>query len=92
MQDKSTRTWYPLQLLAHPTPVQNRPHWPTVTHVVDKVQLVNRVKHPMRVSKLSAHRSVERGWATNQRVEMCQWSNVVGQVIQRAEIVGGQGM
>jgi hypothetical protein len=33
--------------------------------VVDEARLVNRAKHPMRVSKLSAYRSVERGWATN---------------------------
>jgi hypothetical protein len=63
--------------------VARTPH-PAATHsalpnsdVVDEKRLVNRAKHPMRVSKLSACRSVERGWATNQRVEMCQWSNVV---------------
>jgi hypothetical protein len=30
--------------------------------VVDDARLVNRAKHPMRASKLSACRSVERGW------------------------------
>jgi len=35
--------------------------------VVDEKWLMNSTKHPMRVSKLSAHRSVERGWATNQK-------------------------
>jgi hypothetical protein len=33
--------------------------------VVDDAQLANRAKHPMRVSKLAACRSFERGWATN---------------------------
>jgi hypothetical protein len=33
--------------------------------VVDETRLANRAKHPMRVSKLSACRSFERGWATN---------------------------
>jgi hypothetical protein len=28
---------------------------------------VNRTKHPMHVSKLSVCRTVERGWATNQK-------------------------
>jgi hypothetical protein len=35
--------------------------------VVDATRFVNRTKHPMRVSKSTAHRSVERGWATNQK-------------------------
>jgi hypothetical protein len=35
--------------------------------VVDEAQLANRTKHTMRVSKLSAYRSVERCWATNQK-------------------------
>jgi hypothetical protein len=35
--------------------------------VVVEAQLVNRAKHPMQVSKLSACRTVERGWATNQK-------------------------
>jgi hypothetical protein len=51
-------------------------------NVVDEARFVNRTKHPMRVSKLSACRTIERGWATNQWVEMCQWLNVVEQVIQ----------
>jgi hypothetical protein len=45
--------------------------------VVDETRLANRAKHPMRVSKSSACRSVERGWATNQRGVRCQWLNVV---------------
>jgi hypothetical protein len=35
--------------------------------VVDEARLVNRAKHPMRVSKLSAYRSVGRCWTTNQK-------------------------
>jgi hypothetical protein len=35
--------------------------------VVDETRLANRAKHPMRVSKSSAHRAVERGWVTNQK-------------------------
>jgi hypothetical protein len=35
--------------------------------VVDETQLVNRAKHPMRVSKISAYRSVERGWGNKSK-------------------------
>jgi hypothetical protein len=33
-------------------------------NVVDEARFVNRTKHPMRVSKLSACRTIERCWAT----------------------------
>ena len=56
--------------------------------VVDDAQLVNRAKHPMHVSKLSACRTVERGWGNKPKGGMCQWLNVVRQVIQSAAIVG----
>jgi hypothetical protein len=56
--------------------------------VIDDARLVNRTKHPMRVPKLSACRSVERGWGNKPKGVMCQWLNVVGQGIQTGGMVG----
>jgi hypothetical protein len=70
-------------------PAAPKPTLPN-SDVVDEKWLMNSTKHPMRVSKLSAHRSVERGWATNPKgrdvsvVERC-WAGA----IQRAGMVGG---
>ena len=62
---RDIRTSAPSQLLAHASPWQLSPHCPIVTW--GNARLVNREKHPMRVLTLSAYRSVERGWATNQK-------------------------
>ena len=45
--------------------------------VVDEAQLVNRTKRPMRVSKLSACRSFERGWGNKSKGVRCQWATQV---------------
>ena len=42
--------------------------------VIDEAWLVNRAKRPMRVSKLSAYRSFDRGWGNKPKGVMCQWA------------------
>jgi hypothetical protein len=54
-------------------PAARKPALPN-SDVIDEARSVNRAKRPMRVSKLSAYRSFDRGWGNKPKGVMCRWA------------------